>query len=53
MVTAGNLLASYKNILQFGLLINNEDNLDPYLLDSFIDDTNIYILNSTEVAQIV
>ena len=48
-----NLLRQWNNIIPFGIACLVQDGLDPYQVTDFANQTaNLYLLNSTDVAQI-
>lgn len=51
--TSLNLLRQYKNVLPFGISCATTNQLDPYTVDDFANQTaNLYLLDETDVEQI-
>lgn len=44
-----NILRQYRNILPFGIICSNNNNLDPLVLESFVTDTKLYLIDSSEI----
>ena len=44
-----NLLRQFKDLLPFGIMIEGENALDPFEIDSWINKNNFYFLTSDEV----
>ena len=53
LTTSTNILTQYKNRLPFGIIVVNEDSLDPLFLDSFIDGTTqLFIATHDEIQEL-
>lgn len=53
LILAPNILRRYKNLFPFGLFIQADDGLDPFLLDDFITGrVAVYLLTAAEVEEV-
>ena len=49
LTMAPNILRQYRNVLPFGIMCFNNSTVDPIVLESFVTDTKLYLLESAEV----
>jgi hypothetical protein len=52
LTMAPNILRQYRKILPFGLMCINSYGIDPIVLESFVLDTKLYLMDSTEVVEV-
>jgi hypothetical protein len=52
LTMAPNILRQYRKILPFGLMCINTTGIDPLVLESFVLDTKLYLMDSAEVVAV-
>jgi hypothetical protein len=52
LTMSANILRQYKNILPFGIMCFNNSTIDPIVVEAFVLDTKLYLLDSAEVVAI-